>query len=107
MGGIKFKPAVKPAFVAAAMFSAPAAVAFASAPSADAATGTSAPIITACQMATLAQAIACAPGAQVIAHGARIRADGTYLTPSRHRGVNALIQVTSGPATSGTVIWLS
>lgn len=41
MGGIKFKSAVKAAFVAAAMLAAPAAVAFASAPSADAATGTS------------------------------------------------------------------
>jgi hypothetical protein len=44
MGGIKFKSAVKAAFVAAAMLAAPAAVAFASAPSADAATGTSAPV---------------------------------------------------------------
>jgi hypothetical protein len=41
MGGIKFKIAVRVAFVAAAMLAAPAAVAFVSAPSAHAATGTS------------------------------------------------------------------
>jgi hypothetical protein len=41
MGGIRFKSAVKAAFVAAAMLAAPAAAAFVSAPSADAATGTS------------------------------------------------------------------
>jgi len=41
MNGIKFRSAIKAAFVAAAMFAAPAAVAFVSAPSADAAAGTS------------------------------------------------------------------
>jgi hypothetical protein len=41
MNAIKFKTAVKAAFVAAAMFAAPAAAAFVSAPSADAAAGTS------------------------------------------------------------------
>ena len=41
MNGIRLKSAVKSAFVAAAMFAAPAAAAFVSSPSADAATGTS------------------------------------------------------------------
>ena len=41
MNGIKFRSAIKAAFVAAAMFAAPAAVAFVSVPSADAAAGTS------------------------------------------------------------------
>jgi hypothetical protein len=41
MDGIRFKSAVKAAFVAAAMLAAPATVAFVSAPSADAAAGTS------------------------------------------------------------------
>ena len=41
MDAIKFKTAVKAAFVAAAMLAAPVAAAFVSAPSADAAAGTS------------------------------------------------------------------
>jgi hypothetical protein len=101
MDGIKFKSAVEAAFAAAAMLAAPAAVAFAAAPSADAAAGTSAPVTTASQMARLAHGTACAPGAHVIARGARITADGTYLMSSRHGGY-ALIQVTLGPAASGT-----